>query len=246
MNISQWAESFWVWLQSESNWLAFRSLQAIVTIAAVIIGGFWTYQLFVRRRQAYPRVDVAHRIYHCRLPDGKVLLRVVLEVHNKGEILLVLDSGFTRLSQVQPCESELYEGDKQREIDWPVMSEKSIYTSDSAEELGRRDGKAETREVEPGETDEIPFDFIVGADVQIVLVYSYLKNARKRWKRVGLCPKRREIGWNVSTLYDFPDSRLLAQAGLHSRAPDDALEGGSCAEEARTAQAGGEAGSPKA
>lgn len=45
-----------------------------------------------------------------------------------------------------------------------------------------------------GETDELHFDFVVDSDVQVVVIYSYLKNVKKR---------RREIGWNVTLVYDL-------------------------------------------
>ena len=90
-----------------------------------------------------------------------------------------------------PCSDDLYEALSERDDDdehcepeagWPLLNESRL-----------RFGKGK-REIEPGETDEVHFDFVLDSDVQIIVVYSYFKNVTK---------KRREIGWHATSTYDL-------------------------------------------
>jgi hypothetical protein len=51
-------------------------------------------------------------------------------------------------------------------------------------------------QIEPGERDVVACEFIFEGGLETVEVYSYFKNESK--KRGG-----REIGWGLTTLYDF-------------------------------------------
>lgn len=183
--------SVFEWLKDEENLVVLRVIQSLFTILAIIVGGIWTYMLFVKRRQRYPRANITQQIEHYPLSDRKVLLRVALRICNEGEILLSLVSGFARVQQMIPCSIDLSGSTSDQETsaehcepeaEWPLLSEKKLKFQ-----------KGE-REIEPGETDELHFDFVIDPDVQLVVVYSYLKNVKKR---------RREIGWNVTSIYDL-------------------------------------------
>jgi hypothetical protein len=163
------------------------ALQSLATIAAIIGGGIW----FLSRRQRYPRADVTHNITHKVLPDGKLLLHVAVRISNKGEVLLTLISGITRVQQMLPLSSSVVESINegldpvkkgQTEIEWPPL-----YSRESEWKEGKL-------EIEPGESDHINHDFILEAGVQTVEVYTYFKNAMKSGK---------EIGWQLTTVYDL-------------------------------------------
>jgi len=178
-------------LKDQHNLVTLQTLQLLIMSIAIVVGGIWTYILFVRKRQKYPRANITHRVEHLPISDGKTLLRVVVNISNEGEILLSLVSGFTRVQQMMPWPPELLESIKrdkefvkegQTEVEWPLLDQR---------DLAFAKGK---REIEPGETDELPFDFIIDSKVQIVVLYSYLKNKRKR---------KPEIGWNTTSIYDL-------------------------------------------
>ncbi len=183
--------SVFEWLKNGENLVVLRDLQSLFTVAAIVVGGIWTYLLFVRKRQRFPCANITQQIWHYPLSDRKVLLRVTVRICNKGEILLSLASGFTRVQQVIPCSADLCKSIGEREdaadqsepeVEWPLLAEQK-----PAFAKGKR-------EIEPGETDELHFDFAIDPDVQVVVVYSYLKNVKKR---------RREIGWNATTVYEL-------------------------------------------
>ena len=178
-------------LKDQDNLVTIQTLQLLIVSIAIVVGGIWTYILFVRKRQKYPRANITHGVEHWPIADGKTLLRVTVNISNECEILLPLVSGFTRVQQMMPWPPKLLESircnkefikEGQTEVEWPLLKQRSF-------PFDRRE-----REIEPGETDELHFDFIIDSDVQVIAVYSYLKNAKKR---------RRDIGWNATSIYDL-------------------------------------------
>lgn len=196
-----------IWPIDAMGWSSI--LQSLATTIAIFIAGFWTYRLFIQRRQRYPRAKITHLLLF-RIPIGgeKVVLRVTVRIENSGEVLLKLASGRVWVQQVQPLPPHfLKEVDRtndlitteENEYEWPLLSECNFDWSEI------------DQEVEPGESDEIHCDFVVDANVRSILVYSYMKNESK--KRRGLVPwKKREIGWNTTTWHDFSTSDLPSNA----------------------------------
>jgi len=168
-------------------------VESVFTVIAFVLSGAWAYTLFVRKRQRYPRARILHRITHKPISDDKVLLHVGVVISNPGEILISLVSLEVRIQQVLPPAAELLDllsqGQKlvkqgESEVAWPLIESREL--SFDEREI----------EIEPGERERIPFDFVIDAEVQTVEVYSYIKNEVKR---------DREIGWNLTTLYDLDD-----------------------------------------
>jgi len=169
--------------------------RSFATVAAILVGGLWSYMLFVRTRQRYPRAKIKHEITHRALSDDKGLLHIAVNISNSGDVLLSVVSAQTRIQQVLPTPPEILDSVNQgldpvqkgkTEIEWPLIgtTRKSHWAK----------GK---REIEPGESDELHYDFVLDSRIQTVEVYTYVKNATKRG---------REIGWSLTTLYDLPSA----------------------------------------
>jgi len=184
---------------ADASHISFKDLmsviQAIATTIAIFIGGFWTYFLFVKKRQKFPRASISHQIFHKPLLQEKALLNVKTVLSNSGDVLLSLESGEVRVQQILPLPTDIASliGEGQdpvpkykTEVDWPLIGVRSF-----AWEKGKC-------EIEPGENDHFVSDYVVNADVQLVTVYSYFKNTRKR---------KRDIGWGVTTVYQIDRSR---------------------------------------
>lgn len=165
--------------------------QALATAAAILVGGIWTYLLFVKRRQRYPRAEIKHIVTHKQIGNDKLLLHVCVVISNTGDVLVSLENGETRIQQLLPPSGELL-----NDINKGVKLHKEGETEISWPEIASipKNWKRGTFEIEPGERDEIHYDFILNADVQCVEVYSYFRNFVKRG---------RNIGWNVTTIYDI-------------------------------------------
>jgi hypothetical protein len=160
-------------------------LQSLFTIGAIILGGW----LFVVRRKRYPRLKISHAICDKRISDDRTLIRVEVNIHNSGEVLARIKDVDVWVQQVVPC-AELFEElrgkdfaheDNESEYGWKVLCEKKL--ADVSE-----------RQIEPGEEDDLYFDFIVTNEVKSILVNTHIKN---------LAEKTKNIGWNKSTVYDL-------------------------------------------
>ena len=172
--------------------------QAIVTIAAVFIGGLWTYNVFIKERRVYPHVNIEQKIFHVALSDQINLLRVGLDLTNTGNSLMVTGKSTLRVQQILPwlpcpkdgpcAANEVSEaivkikrqGDR---FSWPLIAERDVYF-------------APIVDIEPGEKQTLDFEFVMPSDVSVVRIYAYFRNEQK-------FKEGREIGWEVSSYYDF-------------------------------------------
>ena len=183
-----------------TDWL--DKSKEVIEAGAIIVGGIWTWMLFVSKRQRYPRASITHSVEFKELDDGYSLVHVTVTVKNPGEVLLSLISHFTRLQIVVPPEAQLLADLRSGKT--PVRAGETEYPWPMSDEY-RSNWSHATREIEPGESQDVDVDFFVPNTVETVLVYSYFKNKKK---------KNREIGWDCTTLHD----RLQANTGPGSSA----------------------------
>jgi hypothetical protein len=171
------------WLKANKD--AFEAIGSVVTALGIVVAGVWTYLVFVRRRDRFPRATVSHIAHHWKVPENKRLIRVALRIGNTGDKLMCVEKGRTWIQQMKPWPAdELREfrlNRKTKEVEWPIIAEDDFRFSGQ-------------RELEPKETDEIVAEFIIDDSVDQVLVYSFLENAAK---------PGRNIGWEISTVLDF-------------------------------------------
>jgi hypothetical protein len=177
-----------VWPSSLDTWVSVG--KDFFTGLAIIVGGWWSYNKFIRQREKFPRSKITHNIVHKPLTNDKVLLHITVNISNAGEVLLRLKSAETRIQQVLPLSGKTGKLVKsgndpvlrgQLEIEWPLLGSRKALPSKGLQ-------------IEPGESDWLSYDFIIDKKVQLVRVYSYLKNVSQR---------DRDIGWSLETLYDL-------------------------------------------
>ena len=170
----------------------FEILESALTGIAIIVGGFWTYKMFVKKREKYPRASITHCIFEKNLTDGKKLIHLFIELKNIGAALLSLVRYDLRISQVIPLNNELANiisknddpvDEEYHEIFWPILFNriKNFQGNDVCE-------------LEPSETEKFNFDFVVDDDIKTIQIYCYFKNKSKPEK---------EIGWNCTTFHDL-------------------------------------------
>ena len=174
-------------------------LRNIAEIAALAIGGIWTYRRFIKKREPYPKAEIKHHISHVRLSKDKNLIHVKTTFNNKGEVLLSMRHCETRLQQITPLTKEMEDGletnslilRNQSEVEWPLLD---TYETEWPK------GQAE---LEPEESEYLHADFIIDARIEVVMAYSYIKNIYK---------ENREIGWGCTTIYDIPKNARIEGA----------------------------------
>jgi hypothetical protein len=171
-----------------------------LTAAAIIVGGVWTWLVFVRTRQRLPRVDFVCRVARFCIDETRVLFRVTLVVENKGVVLLSMERARVWLQRLKPW--DLNEVAKISELPVEIRAERAPSAEGEWPLVGERDivfDKGQ-KEIEPGETDELSFDFVLEDPPEILLVYAYLSN---RKKARAICA--REIGWEATAIHDVKE-----------------------------------------
>lgn len=173
--------------------------QCIATILALIIGGWWTYKLFIEQRQDRPRLKLEHKITHRHLPNNKVLLSVEELLSNAGSVGLAIEQGEIRVIQVLPLPPKASELINKREElpeivrhpqTWPVLESRSVKWSPGQFFL------------EPGEGDQLHSVFSLDNSVKTISIVTRFEN-----------PTQKELGWQFVTLYDIATDPNEAVSG---------------------------------
>lgn len=163
--------------------------QSAVTIIAIILGGCWTYRLFIKKRESYPRANVENEISHYDLNSNLFLLHVKVKIKNIGDVLLSIKEMEIRVQQILPIHNEIsgsinisnkVKTREKDEIPWPMLDGKI------------QNYESKLYEIEPGESDESPFDFIIDKNLEVIEVYSYFQNIKK---------EERDLGWGCTSIY---------------------------------------------
>lgn len=174
------------------------TLQAVVTICAIFIGGTWTYLAFIQQRQSHPRLKIEYQVNHWKLSNAQTLLSVTEILTNTGPVLLKLREGEIRVIQVMPLPSRVA-GELPALLTKPThaKAEGSIFDPKLWNVLvdAPRSWNEGDKIIEPGESDVVPNEFILPANLQVIAVYSFIKN-----------PEDKNVGWNGVTYYSFENS----------------------------------------
>ncbi len=166
-------------------------IQRTLTTLAIIIGGFWSYLLFIRKRQKYPRANLSHTSISKQLTKEKILLHVSIQIFNPGEVLLSLRKGEVWIQQILPPTPELLtyieQGndpvmERETEIKWHLLCERSSTW------------KKNRLEIEPGETHSLNYDFIIDSRITCIEIHSRYWNIMKA---------KRDFVWSLVTIHDL-------------------------------------------
>jgi hypothetical protein len=175
-----------------------ETVQAIVTIIAIITGGIWSYNLFIKERSHYPHANIEQKVSHIPLSKDKNLLRIDIGLTNTGSTGLFLKNYIIRVQQIlplitceenKPCiENELNTTLKETKRKADKFSWLLLYERDNSYK--------EPIEIEPDEKEMMDFEFVIHSRVKAVRVYSYFQNESKT-------NDNKTIGWDTSAIYDF-------------------------------------------
>lgn len=162
--------------------------QASLTLLGLVVAGAW----FLSRREVYPRAKLDLSVEHIELtsylgePRFPHLLNVVLEVENKGHVLLRTPAIRIYVYHISPLPTfgnppvdfTFRRNDTNREYDWPVLDKgHAVFVSQKIE-------------IEPGETEVISCDIGLEAVPDVIRVYAHITNPTKSGG----------IGWKISKI----------------------------------------------
>jgi hypothetical protein len=169
----------------------------IILSVGVIAGGIWRIYIHRQQRGKYAKVNLTQKVRAIRLTDDRICIHTSAEIKNIGEVMLSLCSAKNIIYQIQPLHASLQEAlhgrgklydELNKEIDWPILDSKEIKWDQNVE-------------IEPGEHDIVSFDMVIPSHIEVVQVYTYFPDIKKRGP----------IGWQTSQFYDI--SKLVSGGG---------------------------------
>lgn len=180
-------------------WCHSDSIRNLVTSAGIIAAGCWFYQ----KRQQLPRANLTHKIIHKELDQDTLLVHVTVTIQNIGNVLIQIDHARIEIDRITLLTNQVYEAIQEYEdIQTIEETNESNKLSIKFPQLFFRKinfKKEETILVEPGETENIGFDFIFKQEnssekLQTIRIYCYIRN---------MISHHRSLGWSFEDFYDF-------------------------------------------
>lgn len=190
-----------------------EALQSVVETMAIVVAGVWAYDRFIKNREDYPYPKIEQRCDHHVLDDNLIYLSVFVIVTNQGKTKLDLNGAKIIVRQVSPLLGEIKKilKDEKQNFDEDKIrsgSVKEIFVDQGQRlrwpTLGDREWKGERgkiNELEPGQTREYQFDFLLlEDDVKIIEAISYFNNEK--------------TAWEIGTLYSLDAKTNLTNSNL--------------------------------
>ena len=179
-------------MQELNNWKTWSDIvENAAKVIALFAGGFWTYQLYVKQRTRYPRVQITHSVKVVPFGEKFKLLTVVANVKNIGTVLVTIDEALARLYDVTTRGIDPA-SDTDEKTFKKIRSEDGLRVKFPKLKELKKPWKRGEFELEPQEQDQVVFDFVVPASVKAVRIYTYFNNQFKRG---------RNIGWSDSSVH---------------------------------------------
>ena len=172
---------------------AARLFQSVGAFTAILAGGVFAYQRLQIFRTFEPHLTVTHDISHRRIGESFMHIAVTAHLSNNSKVKIELRKAYFSTQMVAPLTDEDVDGlyvhtfaDKTSpDITWKML-----------EKLERRWDRGELV-IEPNESHQETAEFIIGAGVTSVLVYSYFDNSMKQKGTLSA------EGWDATSVHDF-------------------------------------------
>jgi hypothetical protein len=189
-------------------------IQTTIAILALIVGGIWSYRLFVLKRQRYPKADIEHDFKLIKLTNDKNLLIVTVTLKNSGEVVIHLKKGEVRVSQILPLQTDdlaaLNAGNdlKKVMID-KIEADRNLWPTEIIPWPELRFAQlTQPRIVEPGNSEQINFDFVIDNTVKVVRIQSFCRHAMFDFKKKmalkdKVVVKKIPMAWALSTTHEL-------------------------------------------
>lgn len=175
------------------------SALAIVNIIAIAVGGYWTYDVFLMERRHLPHANIEYSISHIPLNPETKLLRVVITITNNGNARMEIKNTDIRIQRILPISCTQSSSCVTEEIDHAFRNVQRTGNQFAWPMIAQRKSEWQTSlDVEPGEKEQLDFEFVVSSGIKTIRVYSYIRNESKPTTK---------LGWHQSTYYIFSDPK---------------------------------------
>ena len=167
--------------------VAIDAVQSLVTIAAIAVGGLFAYYNRGLFRRTEPHLTIFQEVSHRRINDEYLQVGITVILRNTSNVKVEIHDAFCRLSQIAPLASDYVTATMlDPEPTWPILQEI------------RNEARSPFTIVEPGESSQVAYQFVVLPAAASVLVHTFVYNGRYSEADAG-----RSQGWQAYTFYDI-------------------------------------------
>ncbi|MCJ8321560.1 MAG: hypothetical protein MJK12_18135 [Colwellia sp.] len=166
-------------------------IKSLVSIMAIIVGGVWTYYIFINDRLDKPHADVNIQLQCHNISEEKRLIYITSTIKNRGNSILKSRESILRLNQIIPLPADIKKKvDAGADIVWKGKLEPEWTKLAERKITWEKNGFL----IEPSESDQVQKEFVINRSVEALEVYFYLDNEENR-----------HGGWGLSKFYVFND-----------------------------------------
>lgn len=174
-------------------------LQSVVTTGAIIIGGIWTYRIFLKERKDHPHANIQHEVSHIKLNETENLLLLSVIVQNEGKTAINLDSKVIRVQQIKPIidckEKGCYSKQKNDKTIYKLERDTDIFTWPM---IFKRESQQVYIQIEPNEKQKLSYEFVLPSNISDLRIYTHFKNSKK-----SKFNDQQILGWSSASYYNF-------------------------------------------
>ena len=149
--------------------------QAVATIVAIGLGGFFAWRRGIIFRQEQPHITITHDITHRLVSPEYVHIEVAVTLHNSSRVKVEIRDGLFSVEQMAPVTDEYVEyafvgaflnSGRYESPEWPLLKEFRLEPDEDA------------LVVEPGERVVATYEYFVPIYVESVLISTHFCNIR--------------------------------------------------------------------
>ena len=168
-------------------------VQSILTILAILAGGGFALYKLKQFRDLEPHLTISHTINHRHVGDPYVHIDVTALLHNSSRVKVELQDGYFLLQHITqlPDGQDMPDGNLLYPP-WPVLDQASFDLGDQA------------LVIEPGQSLQEVFQFMVPREVEAVLISYFFYDSRPS--------AGHQRGWGISSVYDILDEQAIPSA----------------------------------
>lgn len=174
------------------------TVQSVVSIIAIIIGGWWTYENFIQERKNFPHANIDFNFSQTLLTPEIRLLGVSILISNTGTSRMEVQNSEIRIQQILPLSlcPKTQAKCAVNDVEYAIKNVEMKTDRFAWPMIAYRKNTFKTpRILEPGEKEQLDYEFAIPAAVRTVRIYSHVLNKKGNMKL--------NEGWHTSTFYDF-------------------------------------------
>ena len=172
------------------------TVSSAITAVAVLVGGAFAIFRFQLFRDLEPHLSVSQEVSHRRVGTQYLHIAVYSVLSNNSKVRVEAARRFCRIQQILPSTDEEVEelyaqvffDQEYDDIQWPTSAE------------FQRTSTEVKLVIEPGESLQETFEFLLPSDLESVLVFTYVYNSRYS------DGSKSAEGWGATTIHDMMGS----------------------------------------